>query len=256
MTKSLDFEDLVRRVKEERDPIAETQLFGYLSRLVAASLRRRTDDVALVSDLTQEALSTVFQKIMGDELQRPAAIGSFAISTGELKWLNHWRRLKAVPMEPQDIDAQFSCNPAESPLVRIRTAELQQTSRRLLAEIKNDTYRQILWLKYVQDKSKVEICEVLGIESRKYDNAHYRAKIEFRKLVAAELGRSGHKDSTDFLVVLAATLVVGSQDLFPPLLRVGEDAGHLLKGRAAGPPTVVLQREPAVAGPAGSHDVS
>lgn len=175
---------LVRRIRDG-DGSAEAELFELYNRGISYLLRRLTGDPFLSEDLEQETFRVVLEKARAGHIREPEKLAGFLRSTAKNLARAEFRKGRRRPRAEELETAAEPEDPAPSPLARVVREEDKRRVRLLLAELRSDRDRQILYRFHLAEESKEEICRSLGLSSMQFNLVLFRARQRFRKLVEA-----------------------------------------------------------------------
>lgn len=185
-TTNLTPESLVARIKAG-DTRAEHELVSRYSRSIMTMLTGRCADRVLAEDLHQDTFIIVLERLRGAGIKEPARLPGYIYRTAKFVWIAYMRKNKRRGLQYDTEHVETAPDGHDGPLEELLRNHSQDAVRKLIDDIKHDTYRQLLHRRYVQEQSKDETCEDLGMESRAYDRAISRARAKFRE----ELKKSG-----------------------------------------------------------------
>lgn len=183
-----DTRDLVRRI-QSGDHNAEGELVRHFSRGILFLLRRAGARPEEAEDLHQETFRVVLERLRGPGLEQPEALAGFLRGTARnllrAKWRKHSRRRTEADSEA--VDAAIDGRPNATPVQQQRVEQHQraQLVRRLIADLKTDRDRQILYRTYLAEDDKHDICSDLELSPEHFDRVLYRARQRFKKLLEA-----------------------------------------------------------------------
>lgn len=177
--------DLVRRIAAG-DPAAEAELVARFSRAVSFLLRRLARDDAAAEDLHQETFRLVIEKVRRGELREPEKLPGFVsamarnLFLGSARLGSRRRRWQAGPEAA--LAAEATPDPAPGQLSRLLAAERAATVRRVMAELKNERDREILYRCYIAEEDKDAICRDLGLSLEHFHRVLFRARRRYREI--------------------------------------------------------------------------
>jgi RNA polymerase sigma factor (sigma-70 family) len=178
--------DLVARIREG-DRAAEAELVARFSHGLLLMLRRLTQNPALADDLHQETLALVLAKIHRGEVREPERLAGFIRSTARNLFIAD--RRKEARYRALDDDGEEGAHPlpglavhGPAALDRVVAEEEARQVRRLLAELRFDRDRQLLFRFYLSADSKEEICADLEIEPQRFHKVLFHARERLREL--------------------------------------------------------------------------
>ncbi len=184
---------LARRIAAG-DRQAEAELVEISSRGLSYMLRRLTGDRARADDLHQETFRVVLEKLRRGELREPEKLIAFVRGTARNLALAGYRKAARRP-ESTDLDAVADPpDPAPSALGRVLQGEDRRHVRRILSELRSDRDRQLLFRFYIAEESKEKVCGALGLSSRQFNVAIFRARQRFKQLAETSPRRPGSSE--------------------------------------------------------------
>ncbi len=180
--------DLVRRIQGGDRP-AEQQLVERYSRGVLFLLRRLSGRPELAEDLHQETFQVVLERLRGSGLEDPGRLVGFIQGIARHLFLGeHRKRLRrktddAGELLPDGVD------PAPSQLESALRDERAERVRRMLAELRPERDRRLLYRFYLAEEDKDRICVDLGLSHKHFNRVIYRARQRFKELLKGRLGQ-------------------------------------------------------------------
>lgn len=172
--------ELARRIAGG-DSAAEHALVERYSRGVLFMLRRLTRRPDLAEDLHQETFRVVIERLRGAGLDDPDRLGGFLHQTARHLYLGAARKAARRKTDGESAMPDLD-DPAPGPLDATLTGERTALVRRLLAELRPERDRQILFRYYLAEEPKERICAALDLDGTHFDRVLYRAKGRFREL--------------------------------------------------------------------------
>ncbi len=193
----MNLSELVDRIKAG-DRQAEEEVINLHSQGLTYLLRHLTRNPVLSEDLHQETFCIVLEKVRRGELNNPDAFASFVrgvarnLVRAERRKLNQNEQpLDASPAEHDDgfrIEPSDPTPDQETSLLWRQEADL---ARRLLAELRSQRDREVLFRFCVADQDKDEICRALGLSSPQFNVVLCRARKRFRELYEQQTPAAG-----------------------------------------------------------------
>lgn len=165
------------------DKRAEAVLYQRYYRQTLFVLGRKTADPELAKDLCQEAFCITIERLRSQPLTDPDKLSAFLHSTalnlyiGELRKAD--RRKTFNDQALLDGVADTTQNQYRA-LLRERSGE---AVRRLIDALDNSRDRALLYLYYIEEKDKTQVCAELGLSHRHFDKVLFRAKQRFKELL-------------------------------------------------------------------------
>ena len=187
-TKIPEAAELVRCIANG-DRQAESRLVERHSRGLSYLLRRLTGDPALADDLHQETLAVVLEKVRRGEIREPEKLAGFIRGTARNLWIAEYRKASRRH-EGEDLSAVAETpDPAPGALSRMVSEEDRRRVRQVLGELRLDRDRELLFRFHIAEEPKEQICRDLGLESRQFNVALFRARQRFKQLLEQSFGR-------------------------------------------------------------------
>jgi RNA polymerase sigma-70 factor, ECF subfamily len=171
-----------------------------------AQLARVTGNMELASDLLQDAVVTALQKLRAGEIRDPTHLDGYVYRVALNHLRNYRRKHRLRVAAAEEVDDPPEGAPSSPPVRELEADQWARLVRQLLQEVPVVRDREILVRFYLQEESKEELCQALGLTELHFNRVIHRARDRFRDL----LQRRGLSKS-DFLsigviLVLAAGL--------------------------------------------------
>jgi RNA polymerase sigma-70 factor (ECF subfamily) len=129
-----------------------------------------------VEDVVQETVTRFLGAIQDGKVRNPESLGAFLSGICNNVILEYRRRLWKEPLSDSDSNPPEAMVPPEAELL-----DLREAIDAALAQLpKRD--RDILRAFFLQEKSKDEICDSMGLSDVQFRVALFRAKDRFRKI--------------------------------------------------------------------------
>jgi RNA polymerase sigma-70 factor (ECF subfamily) len=176
---TLDDQTLVRRAVEgeaECFTVLVHRHLGPLKNHVRSMLRDATE----VDDLLQQVLLKTWLNLAAFRFESSFRAWATRIATNEV--LQSFRSQKRRGMCQPPHDFQYIPSPAESPLQRAARLEREQAVRRAILRLPA-RYRQILFLRYVQERNERETARCLHSSIAAVKTRSFRARQMLRALL-------------------------------------------------------------------------
>ncbi len=177
-----DAAHLVRRV-QRGDAAAEKELVQRYSRGILFLLRRLTRDSAWAEDLHQETFRVVLERLRSRGLEDGSGLSPFLQGTARKLYLNDSRKRHRRRTEAVGDDLPDRRDPSPSPLDSTLQQEHRLLLRRLLAELRPERDRLILYRFYLAEEDKDAICRDFGLSGLQFNRVLHRARGRFRELL-------------------------------------------------------------------------
>ncbi len=171
------------------DRQAEAELVQQFSPGLSRLLRYLTRDHALSEDLHQETFRIVLQKLRDQELREPSKLPGFIRTTA--KNLHRAEYRKSSRRRTEGVEAiQDAPDPAPSQLSQVLQEEDKKLVRQVLAELRSDRDRQILYRFHIAEEGKERICRSLDLGPLQFNLVLFRARRRFKELLHKHERRS------------------------------------------------------------------
>lgn len=177
-----DAAHLVRRVRQG-DAAAERELVQRYSRGILFLLKRLTRDPVLAEDLHQETFRVVLERLRSRGLEDGSGLSPFLQGTARKLYLNDSRKRRRRQTEAAGDDLPDQHDPAPSPLDTTLQQEHSLLLRRLLAELRPERDRHILYRFYLAEEDKDAICRDFGLSGLQFNRVLHRARGRFKELL-------------------------------------------------------------------------
>lgn len=177
-----DAGDLVRRVGSG-DAAAEKELVLRYSRGIVFLLRRLTRNHALADDLHQETFRVVLERLRHQGLQDADGLSAFIQGVARKLYLNDRRKRSRRKTDEAGEDLPDRRDPSPTPLDATLLHEQSRLLRRMLADLKPERDRQILYRFYLAEEDKEKICRDYDLSSLQFNRVLHRARRRFKGLM-------------------------------------------------------------------------
>jgi len=167
------------------DASAENQLVSRLRPGLLMLLRRRCSyDNWLASDLCQDTLVIVLQRLRKRSMEDPARLAAFAAQTARQLAFDSRRRtaLRKTDVDTRVVESTELAAPQDDSVDRASTTSLV---RKLLDELPAERDRELMRRFYLLEQSKEEICSALALAPGNFDQVIFRARARMRGLLQA-----------------------------------------------------------------------
>ncbi len=173
--------DLAHRI-QAGDASAETEMVERYSGGLTFMLRRMTGRPDLADDLHQDAFRVVLERLRGPGLAEPERLAGFLRRTARNLFIGNYR--KQTRRQTDDLeDAEPPADGAPSPLSQTMLDQEAALVRRMIAELKPDRDRQILYRFYIAEEPKERICADFELSSLHFNRVLHRARQRFKDLL-------------------------------------------------------------------------
>jgi RNA polymerase sigma-70 factor (ECF subfamily) len=168
------------------DRTAETEMVTRFGPGVAATLRRATGRHVLAEDLYQDAFRLAITKIRRGELREPAKLPGFLYHLAHNLALSHFRRER----QQDELDVRLA-DPAPNPLERLLADERAAEIRRVLAGLGSERDRKLLFLLYIREEDRRQLCQLMGLTPLHFNRVLFRARQRYRELFSQRAREGG-----------------------------------------------------------------
>ncbi len=173
--------DLAHRI-QAGDASAEAEMVERYSGGLTFMLRRMTGRPDLADDLHQDAFRVVLERLRGPGLAEPERLAGFLRRTARNLFIGNYR--KQTRRQTDDLeDAEPPADGAPSPLSQTMLDQEAALVRRMIAELKPDRDRQILYRFYIAEEPKERICADFELSSLHFNRVLHRARQRFKDLL-------------------------------------------------------------------------
>ncbi len=174
--------DLTRRVAAG-DRTAEEELVERYSRGVLFLLRRLSGRPDLAEDLHQETFRVVLERLRKSGIEDPARLVGFVQGTARRLFLGERRKHLRRKTDAAGDDLPDGADPAPSQLDSTLRDERAALVRRMLADLRPERDRRVLYRFYLAEEDKEHICRDLGLSHQHFNRVVYRARQRFKGLL-------------------------------------------------------------------------
>jgi RNA polymerase sigma-70 factor (ECF subfamily) len=173
MNNNLEDMNLVRAFTNSQDKQALDDIYQKYGHDILRFCYARCQDTELAKDLVQDTFETFMA--VASHYDGSAKLSTFIFGIALNKLRQHWDRKKITRNYELDIDVS-ELDIAESDTIRYidKTENLRQMLPHVLAGL-NDNYRQILNLRFSENKSIKETADILGISVTNVTTTQNRA---------------------------------------------------------------------------------
>lgn len=174
--------DLVRRIGIG-DRAAEEELVERYSRGVLFLLRRLSGRPDLAEDLHQETFRVVLERLRTSGLKDPGRLVGFIQGTARHLFLGERRKHLRRKTDAAGDALPDGADPAPSQLDSTLRDERAELVRRMLADLRPERDRRVLYRFYLAEEDKERICRDLGLSHQHFNRVLYRARQRFKGLL-------------------------------------------------------------------------
>jgi RNA polymerase sigma-70 factor (ECF subfamily) len=174
--------DFVSRIMAG-DRQAEAELIDSYGRGVRIIIRRAGADATIIDDLCQETFRIVLEKIRRGDIREPERLSGFIRGVAKNLVIEHFRR---VARQEKLTDTEEALRPltssAPNQLEKLLQKEKAGLVWRVLREMRNKRYIQVLLRYHLAEDAKEQICADLGLTSLQFNLVLHRARERYRQL--------------------------------------------------------------------------
>lgn len=162
---------------------AETEFVRRYRPGLMTLVRLRCSDVELCKDVVQETLQISLQRLRAGTIEQPQALAGFLRGTAINLLANELRRserrLSDALLDGWDEQiADEACGPYQS----VENEDLSRAVRQAINGLKIGRDRELLWLYYVEQNSKEQLCSHFELSAEHFDRVLHRAKNRLKAL--------------------------------------------------------------------------
>lgn len=168
---------------------AETVLLEKYYRKVLFILRKRTGNEEQARDLCQEAFRVVLERLRREPLDEPGKLPSYLLNTAINLHIGEIRKSERRKTHADSDYLDAVADEESSHFDMLARERARRAVRGLLEELDNERDRRILYLYYIDEMDKEEVCTELDLSHRHFDKVISRARKRFKDLL--DSGRSG-----------------------------------------------------------------
>ena len=164
------------------DAAAEALLLERLKPGLRVVLMTRCTDREQISDLCQDTLIIVLNRLRSRTLDDPTRVAAFAAQTARQLAFDARRRaaVRKTTVDTPAVDAALvEANTDDS----VEQASISSLVRQLLTELSGDRDREILRRFYLLEQEKADICSSLGLAPGTFDQLIFRARARLKVLL-------------------------------------------------------------------------
>ena len=177
-----DAQDLVARIARG-DRAAERELVHAYERGIRLIVRRHTrPGEPMVDDLVQDVLQHLITRLRAGALKDPAALQAYIRQAVVFNTTAEYRKAKRRG-EHVAIDSAEVVEPGSDPADRAQRERKANAIRKLLRELSVPRDRELLQRFYLEEQSKDEVCDALGIDAGHFHRVAFRARERLRELL-------------------------------------------------------------------------
>ena len=154
--------------------IAEIELYRRYQPKLSRMLNSITSDPADAADIHQEVLRIVIEKLRAGELRDREKLSSFVYQVGRYQTLGYYRKQRRLQF-CEDMESYIDPDANDPVRIQYRTMV-----REVIDSMDQPRDRRILYLFYVQEYEKHEICDHLELTTLHFDRVLFRARQRFK----------------------------------------------------------------------------
>lgn len=173
--------ELVKRIIAG-DPSAEEELVRRYQHGVAIIIDQIVRSRSATEDVSQDTFKIVLEKVRRGELREPERLSGFVCGVARHAAIDHIRRTRHSKNQETIGNAEQIPDPSPSQLDEVLKKERAEVVRKLIAELKQERDRDLLFRYYIAEEDKDKICENLGLTRAQFNNVIFRATARFKEL--------------------------------------------------------------------------
>jgi RNA polymerase sigma-70 factor (ECF subfamily) len=182
---------LVARIQAGERAAEEAFVKRYSGGLMAI-LRVRCRDEELCRDVTQDTLRVVLVRIRDKGLDQPAGLIGFLRGTALNLLANEMRRSEHRLTQTASDWLDQALDESSDPYDTVEADDLARAVRGVIAGMKVERDRELLWRHYVLEDSKERLCAEFSLSAEHFDRVLHRARQRLKELLmASKLGEAG-----------------------------------------------------------------
>ncbi|MDY7094521.1 MAG: sigma-70 family RNA polymerase sigma factor [Acidobacteriota bacterium] len=178
---------LVQRI-QTGDPAAEALLVERFSRPVQLLLARHTRRRADADDLFQETFRLALEKLRAGELRQPEKLPGFLASLARNLAIEIYRKAGRRKTDTGKDTEMASLGQGAGQLGEVLDDEKALLVRRVMAGLRNDRDRQLLYRFYLAEEDKETIAADYDLDSLQFNRVLHRARQRYKEALLEHLG--------------------------------------------------------------------
>jgi len=205
---------------EAGDRQAEERLVERYGRGIALVLDRHNSWRGEVDDLFQETFRVAIEKLRRGELRDPSKLPAFLAQIARNLSLDSRRKRGRRKTEPDPDVVDRAVAQRTSPLGNLLDRENATLVRRVLADLRNDRDREVLFRFYLAEEDRSRIAEDMGLDTLQLNRVLYRARQRYRVLFEQRMDgvlRAGSRATSAMVLVTTLVVVASLFDWFDGL---------------------------------------
>lgn len=189
---SKNYVELVERIKEgDRD--AEAQLVAQFGDAIGIIIRKRARSQDDAQDIYQTVFTLVISKLRKGELKNPEGLPAWLCTIARTQATMFYRSDRLTQEFKEDQMDESNSKPP-TPYDEIVKQEHLDAVRQILQELKHPRDREVLDRFYLQEQSKDQVCEEMGMNRDQLNRVLSRARERFKKLASGRIVPFKKKD--------------------------------------------------------------
>lgn len=158
---------------------------------LSAMLRVHCQDRELCRDLVQDTLQIALLRLRAGRIAQPEAVAGFLRGIALNLLANELRRGdRRLVDRREDWIAEAVCESSD-PYDTVANDDLARATREVIAGVKVQRDRELLWRYYVDQESKPALCGRFGLTAEHFDRVLHRARTRLKELWQRRVGPSG-----------------------------------------------------------------
>ena len=178
MTTATDDADLIRRIAA-LDQLALRTLIGRHQVRLFRFLMRLVRDEAMAEDLTNEVFMEVWRN--AGRYEGRSQVGTWLLSIGRNRAISRLRKRRELNWD-EDAAAEIA-DDDDDPEVTLQKSDKAAALRRCLEGLSRE-HREIVDLVYYQEKSVIEVAQIVGIKENTVKTRLFYARKKLSELMA------------------------------------------------------------------------
>jgi RNA polymerase sigma factor (sigma-70 family) len=178
--------NLVARIQSGERAAEEAFVKRYNGGLLAI-LRVRCRDQELCRDVAQDTLRIVLVRIREKGLDQPAGLIGFLRGTALNLLANEMRRSEHRLTQTASDWLDQALDESSDPYDTVEADDLARTVRTLIAGMKVERDRELLWRHYVKEDSKERLCAEFQLSAEHFDRVMHRARQRLKEILTERL---------------------------------------------------------------------
>jgi RNA polymerase sigma-70 factor (ECF subfamily) len=194
--------ELVQRI-QSGDSEAEALLVEQFSRPVQLLLARHTRRRADADDLFQETFRLALEKLRAGDLRQPQKLPGFLASLARNLAIEIYRKAGRRKTDTGKETEMASLGQGAGQLGEVLDDEKAMLVRRVMADLRNDRDRQVLYRFYLAEEDKESIASDYDLDSLQFNRVLHRARQRYKDALLEHLGDGASQMLQALWLVLA-----------------------------------------------------